>query len=392
MHPEDSAQGKAAAMSGGESDALSAFSTESGLPAQGGPAHGKAAVHAALESALRPKGQPPSASAPLKPAGPRVRVRWPASASAFAAVLLAIAGLFWGYQQLIPVDAAASRPATLNVVTEPAGVDVLINGELRGVSPLSLSLAAGNQTLTLRQGAEERVVPLALVAGAEVTHHIEFAAPAAAVPVVGALSVVTDPPGAQVEIDGRPRGVSPLSLKDLTTADHKVRVSGATGSAERTVTVVAGTTASVMFALPKVSSPSAGWITIAAPFDVSVSEAGNVVGTGRTAKIMLPAGRHTLSLTNDALQYESERLVDVAAGQTAAVRVDPPKASLSANARPWADVTVDGASVGQTPIANLPLAIGTHDVLFRHPQLGERRQTIVVTARGPNRVAVDLTK
>jgi hypothetical protein len=65
---------------------------------------------------------------------------------------------------------------------------------------------------------------------------------------------------------------------------------------------------------------------------------------------------------------------------------------VSANARPWADVIVDGISVGQTPIANLQLTIGTHDVVFRHPQLGERRQAVTVTQNGPNRIAVDLTK
>jgi hypothetical protein len=65
---------------------------------------------------------------------------------------------------------------------------------------------------------------------------------------------------------------------------------------------------------------------------------------------------------------------------------------LSANARPWADVWIDGNDVGQTPIANLAVPIGTHQVIFRHPQFGERRQTIVVTTNGPNRIAMDLSK
>ena len=82
----------------------------------------------------------------------------------------------------------------------------------------------------------------------------------------------------------------------------------------------------------------------------------------------------------------------MAAGQTATLRIDAPKVSMSVNARPWADVIIDGAGVGQTPIANLPVTIGSHDVLFRHPQFGDRRQTFVVTAKGPNRIAVDLTK
>ena len=67
-------------------------------------------------------------------------------------------------------------------------------------------------------------------------------------------------------------------------------------------------------------------------------------------------------------------------------------ASISVNARPWADVFLDGDNVGQTPIANLPVSIGSHEMVFRHPQLGERKQTVSVSVNGPNRIAVDLTK
>ena len=374
-------------MSAGDSDALSAFAEESGLATPAAPKATPEPVNHAKAS--------PQAS-PLKPARaavrPSVRVRWPASATAFIALALAVGGLIWVYQQLIPIDAATPKLAKLNIVTEPAGIDVIVNGELKGVSPLSMSLAAGAQSVTLRQGTDERVLPLTLAAGAEVTHHIEFAPRPAVSAALGGISVVTDPAGAQVEVDGKVRGVSPLALKDLVSSDHKVRVIGANGSAERTVAVTSGTTTAVVFALPKSSSPMAGWVAVASPFDVQVSEGANIVGTGKAAKIMLPAGRHTISLSNAALQYESERTIDVAAGQTATVRVDAPKVPMSANARPWADVTIDGANVGQTPIANLSMSIGTHEIVFRHPQLGERRQTVVVTAKGPNRIAVDLTK
>jgi hypothetical protein len=47
---------------------------------------------------------------------------------------------------------------------------------------------------------------------------------------------------------------------------------------------------------------------------------------------------------------------------------------------------------GQTPLSSLSLAVGPHQVTFRHPQFGERTERIVVTARGVNRVAVDFNK
>jgi hypothetical protein len=206
------------------------------------------------------------------------------------------------------------------------------------------------------------------------------------------VSVVTDPPGARIAVDGKARGTSPITVTDLTPAEHKITVTSDTGSAERTVTVAAGGTASVMFSLPKVSGPVGGWLSISAPFDVEVAEHDDVIGTSGASRIMLAAGRHDITLANRSLGYQDARKIEVTAGKTIAIRVDPPKVSVSVNARPWAEVTVDGSSVGQTPLSNLLVAVGPHEMVFRHPQLGERRQTVVVTAKGPNRVAADLSK
>jgi serine/threonine-protein kinase len=66
-----------------------------------------------------------------------------------------------------------------------------------------------------------------------------------------------------------------------------------------------------------------------------------------------------------------------------------PTGLLSVNAVPWASVSVDGGEVGTTPLANVALPIGSHEVVWRHPQLGERRRTIAITARTPTRIGMD---
>jgi hypothetical protein len=48
--------------------------------------------------------------------------------------------------------------------------------------------------------------------------------------------------------------------------------------------------------------------------------------------------------------------------------------------------------MGQTPLGNLSVTIGNHEVVWRHPQLGERHQTVKVTAGAPVRAGMDLTK
>ena len=293
--------------------------------------------------------------------------------------------------QRYPLTPREPRPGNLTINTRPIDAEVLIDGTRRGTTPLTLSLTPGTHTITVRSAGDERIVPLTLASGAEVSHYFEMK-PAEPAVVVGRVSVVTDPPGARVSVDGKARGTSPITVTDLTPADHKVTVTSDTGSAERTITVTAGGTASVMFSLPKVSGPVGGWLAIAAPFDIEVLEHDDVIGSGGTSKIMLAAGRHDITLLNRSLGYQEARKVDVTAGKTMSIKVDPPKVNISVNARPWADVSLDGTSLGQTPISNLQVAVGTHEMVFRHPQLGERRQSVIVTAKGPNRIAADLTK
>jgi hypothetical protein len=82
----------------------------------------------------------------------------------------------------------------------------------------------------------------------------------------------------------------------------------------------------------------------------------------------------------------------VTAGKMTATKIDLPNGSLSINAQPWAEVWVDGERVGETPIGNLTRRVGTHEVIFRHPDLGERRETVLVAVGKPARIGVDLRK
>jgi PEGA domain len=208
----------------------------------------------------------------------------------------------------------------------------------------------------------------------------------------GRLSIVTDPTGARVEVDGRPQGMSPVVIEGLAASEHRIAVTSESGSAERTITVANGVMTEVVFSLPRSTAPIAGWVAVASPFPVDVVEHNEVVGTSGTAKIMLAAGKHDVVLRNQSLGYETPSTITVAPGRIVSLEVDPPKGLLNVNARPWADVLIDGETVGQTPLSNLVLPIGSHQITFRHPQLGERTEQIVVTTRGVNRVAVDLNK
>ena len=125
---------------------------------------------------------------------------------------------------------------------------------------------------------------------------------------------------------------------------------------------------------------------------MQIFERDHLLGTSATDRIMVAAGRHELDLMNTDLGYRVTRNVVVSAGKTVSIKTEIPKSTLSLNAQPWAEAWIDGEKVGETPIGNLSLDIGSHDVVLRHPDLGEQHHTIVVTLKGPARLSVDLRK
>lgn len=120
-----------------------------------------------------------------------------------------------------------------------------------------------------------------------------------------------------------------------------------------------------------------GGLSITSALDFLVSADGTPIGP-RGAPIALQEGSHRLEFVNDAVGFRHTQTVDVRYGQMTVVRVPMPTGRISVNASPWAEVTIDGQAVGETPIANYSLRVGTHEIVFRHPEMGERRQTVVV--------------
>jgi hypothetical protein len=131
---------------------------------------------------------------------------------------------------------------------------------------------------------------------------------------------------------------------------------------------------------------------VSAPAEVQVYEDQRLIGTSRSDRIMVSAGRHELDIVNEALDFRVARTVTVSPGQVAPVRLEWPKGSMALNAQPWADVWIDGERIGETPIGNVAVSIGPHEVVFRHPELGEQVVRTTVTTGQPTRVSVDMRK
>jgi hypothetical protein len=260
---------------------------------------------------------------------------WVATAVALALgalVILVVAGFSW--------PARPPSTGSFSITTNPTGIAVLVDGVSRGVTPLGLDLPVGEHVVELRAQQERRRIPVTIRAGSQISHYLELReSPVAPSPVVD------------------PRTPSPAA-----TAPARVEPEPAAG----------------------------GWITVAAPAEVQILENERLLGTSQVERIMLPAGRHDLDIVNGTLGVRTRQSVQVAAGRVTSVSLEWPTGALSVNAAPWAEVFIEGRPVGETPIGNLQVPVGVHEVVFRHPNLGERRSFVTVTVGQIARLAVDL--
>ena len=135
-----------------------------------------------------------------------------------------------------------------------------------------------------------------------------------------------------------------------------------------------------------------GWVSVDLPIQVQIFERGRFVGTNDAGRVTLASGLHELELVNESLQLRVKQTVYIRSDQTTPLPIELPSGTLNVNALPWSDVVVDGKSLGATPLGHIRLPIGVHQVLFRHPQLGEQVRTAVVRAGAETRVTVDFRK
>jgi len=307
-----------------------------------------------------------------------------------AAVVLSVAAaatIVYARQRLNSAPAAKpaqSERARLN--SRPEGASVIVDGIARGVTPLDLTLAAGPHDVLIRNDAGERRLVVNVEAGTRVSENVDM--PVAA--TSGQLDIMSEPSGARVAVDGASAGRTPVKVRSLAPGHHVVVVSDGTTSVNRSVDVTVGATVNMFISLATPANGPTGTVTFDSPLELRLLEDGHLLGLSNGAPLVLGPGKHRLDLVNDSLEMKLTRTVTVEAGKTAHVAVPAPNGTIFVNASPWADVNVDGRSIGVTPLGDVAVAVGTHEIVWRHPQLGEKRKTVVVGAQTPVRLTMDM--
>jgi hypothetical protein len=266
----------------------------------------------------------------------------------------------------------------------------LIDSESTAPAPAADLIAGASRQRNFR-GAWIAIA-LGLVAVAEAAVIAWLALPKPAVVAEPAIVIESPAPGDTVMVDGKAVGTTPLQLT-VTSGTRAIRLVRASvvpaldGTAARPAPQDAPDARAIAAIEQAGARQRSGGVRISSPIELKVLEGDRVLGSTADGPIVTTAGTHQLDLLNTALGYRLHQTVTIRAGAMTPLTITPPMGRLSVNADPWAQVLIDDRPIGDTPVANVSVSLGEHQVVFRHPQLGERRETVTVRADTPTRIS-----
>ena len=131
-----------------------------------------------------------------------------------------------------------------------------------------------------------------------------------------------------------------------------------------------------------------GWVAISSSIEMDVWTGGERLGSTADERLALAAGSHQIEVVNEQLGFRTTISMEVAPGEVADHTLELPDGHLRIDGPTGADVWVGGRLIGQTPLSDTPIVMGLHDVVVRHPALGEWREEVVVGADAPTVLTV----
>jgi hypothetical protein len=123
--------------------------------------------------------------------------------------------------------------------------------------------------------------------------------------------------------------------------------------------------------------------------EITVSEGTTAIPLDERSQAMLPAGRHRLRFQNRSLGYDEVRTVQIKPTETTTLNLTP-QTTIGVTSNEPAEVLIDGAVVGGTPLKGHRIALGTHTVIVR--AAGGVRQVSVDATSKPVQLEIDFSK
>lgn len=290
------------------------------------------------------------------------------------------------------------QTGSIAVTSTPIGAGISLDGADTGeVTPFSLdNVPAGTHTIDVSlPGYTPGSQSVSVTTGSTVKVDFQLVL---IPPQTGSISVISSPAGAEITLDGTDTGkTTPAVLDSVTPGDRTVSVSLAGyNPASKNVNVIAGSTATVDFALNQI--PQTGSIAVSsAPGGALIELDG--IGTGKVTPFTLgdiAPGSHAVSVTlaGYTTQYQT---VTVVAGSTVPADfrliASPQNGSISIASVPaGAAIALDGVVTGKVTPATLSDVIpGSHMVSLTLTGYRPVSKMVTVTSGSMIKVSFRLT-
>ena len=199
---------------------------------------------------------------------------------------------------------------------------------------------------------------------------------------VGSLKIESIPEGAEVIVDNKSHGKTPMTILDLEVGQHTLVLKSSAGTITRRFTIKNNTTTMLS------ESIFSGWLAIFSPIPITVLIDGSPVSLTEDGRVMTTPGRHEVEFISERFNYRAKETLDVTPGETTAHTLSLPMGMVRVTAPEGAEIKVDGAAAEGTPAEGLPVTIGAHEISASHPTLGERRASIDVRHGAPTDVTL----
>jgi hypothetical protein len=195
-----------------------------------------------------------------------------------------------------------------------------------------------------------------------------------------ALSILTQPAGASVRIDGRELGTSPVAaeLPVSGSAELEITLEGYESVRETIDLAAVLDTPRLERVLRERAVPAT--LVVRGGFSVDLRVRGKTTAVGPGRSLELEPGQVEVTLSQPRVRYRETRRLELQPGRQSVIEL-PPTATVQVAAQPGnCTVWIDGVQADVTPFSQ-ELVIGSHDFEFRWPE-GKRHVTVAVREDG----------
>ncbi|MDZ7360216.1 MAG: PEGA domain-containing protein [candidate division KSB1 bacterium] len=296
---------------------------------------------------------------------------------------------------------AALRPAArVAIMVDPSDSEVRIDGEIVEPSQLAaLQLPVGEHSISLaRMGYDSKQERFSLQQGDNPSRRYALAKQPGVEPPITALGVVqidSQPPDAEVVLDGRRVGSTPYQGKNLKPGRYTILVSkDGFETYSGSIEIRPGQTTPLLVSLKAVIS--AGQISVTSdPEGATILLDGREAGTTPQELTNIPAGGHEIVLRKKGYK-DYAASVTVAPQQTQNVVANLVRlmGRLQVLIKPYGTIYLDGSlQIRDTNVRfTKELPVGSYELKVTHPSYGVYFKILNIEANAPLDILVDFNR